>query len=187
MLKKENLKHMSKNLIYGTDDDFLACHRKNKVYKMYELFGIYERYSLSSAEQDNDFEQFYLGLQGTTEWHFCNKGIQYIHRQMGSPRFLAKRNMRRFCRTYRGMPIVFTYYASKIIEKLLNLIYENEDVYLVYERHIMQNSSILQHFIDFQNDVIVRFNGVGGNVTVKQKKFRELYREMKQINWRREP
>ena len=63
--------------IYGTSIGLMAFNGTNAMHHMFEMIGIYDEYI--SKNENLDFKEYFRKYQGKTQFHFRNKGIQFVY------------------------------------------------------------------------------------------------------------
>lgn len=171
---------MSLFRIYGTTGELLACSGINAMYQMFEMIGIYEKYI--SENTDLDFNEYFRMYQGTTQFHFRNKGIQFVYNNYDGELLCSKHDMRRFSRTYAGIPVVFSYFADQIILATLNIINRYDELSKVYNDELNINGAdVLRAYILFQSDTLDVF--INNFDSFKKYRYNELRNVLNNIRW----
>lgn len=107
------------------DEDLLRYNGQNHINELFRMIGMYQKY-LGEYEGKESFREFYVELYGRNneEFHFVNKGIQFIYPMLEQEGIhISKHNIRRLGRTFRGVPVVMSIYIDRIIEVCLNYIF----------------------------------------------------------------
>ena len=71
-----NMKDVIKSGIH--DLDLLRASAENYIRYIYEYIGIYQKYIVECDYKDINFEKYYEEHRNITEYHFVNKGVQFL-------------------------------------------------------------------------------------------------------------
>lgn len=154
------------------DEDLLRYNGQNHINELFRMIGIYQKY-LGEYAVTESFNDYYLAIHGQNEqeFHFANKGIQFIYPLLKKEGIdISKHNMRRFGRTYFGSPVVTTIYADEIIEVCLNYILSDtvlRETYLqsLYAEIPISDKLIFQY--EFLTRLAVRYQAPNIFITIE--------------------
>lgn len=107
------------------DGDLKTREEQNYINEIFRMIGIYQKYLKEYAGKES-FREFYVELydRNNEEFHFVNKGIQFIYPMLEQEGIhISKHNLRRLGRTFRGVPVVMSIYIDRVIEVCLNYIF----------------------------------------------------------------
>lgn len=143
-------------------DNLLRISAQNYINNLFEFLGIYQKY-LKEKDIELDFSKYYEDKINTTEYHFVNKGVQFVGMILEENNInVSHRNLKRLGRTYFGFPVILTIYADKVLNVVLNYIFKNKllkDTYI--DKVYCDGNSTVK--LDFQytllNKVYLNKNG----------------------------
>lgn len=166
--------------IYGTTKGLMAFNGTNAMHHMFEMIGIYDEYI--SKNEKLDFKEYFRKYQGKTQFHFRNKGIQFVYDNYDGDLLCSKHDMRRFSRTYTGVPVVFSYFANQIILATLNIINRYKELSTVYNNELNINGpDVLNAYILFQSDTLDVY--INNHTSFKRDKYNQLRNVLNNIRW----
>lgn len=127
------------------DEDLLIYSGQNYINELFRMIGMYQKY-IGEFTGTESFNEFYLAIYGRNalEFHFVSKGIQFIHPLLEREGIdISKHNMRRFGRTYFGVPVVTTIYADRIIAICLKYIFCEPTLKETYLKSLYTDISVV--------------------------------------------
>lgn len=137
------------------DDDLLRIDAKNFMNNLYEFLGIYQKYLRDDTDRRN-FEEYYKDHCNTTEYHFVNKGVQFVSGLLMKKEIeVSNRNIKRLGRTYKGFPVILSMYADEVITNILEYIDDNEMLKVVYLQQVVWSDNSEQN-LTFQYELLER-------------------------------
>lgn len=137
------------------DDDLMRIGATNFMNNLYEFLGIYQKYLMDDAA-GREFEKYYRDYRNITEYHFVNKGVQFVRGLLKNKEIeVSNRNIKRLGRTYKGFPVVLTMYADEVITSILEYIDDNEMLKAVYLHQVVWSNNSEQN-LTFQYKLLRR-------------------------------
>lgn len=161
------------------DLDLLRASAENYIRYMYEYIGIYQKYIDECDYKEDNFEKYYEEHRNITEYHFVNKGVQFLGEMLEKAEVpISNRNLRRLGKTYKGFPVILSVYADKVIETALNYIRNDDMLMETYINKVLMSGGAKDK-LDFQYELLCR--RVGKKWTYKP--YQDLKHNIDNIKW----
>lgn len=138
------------------DLDLLRTSEENYIRYIYEYIGIYQKYIAECDYKEVIFEKYYEEHRNITEYHFVNKGVQFLGEMLEKADVpISNRNLRRLGRTYKGFPVILSVYADKVIETALNYIRKDDLLIKTYVNKVFMSGNAKDK-LNFQYELLCR-------------------------------
>lgn len=143
------------------DFDLLNARGTNKIYKCFELIGIFEEYQPDLIS--DDFEKWYIQCEREKAYKYRNIGVMHIYKLLEKEYeglnhrkyHISKTSMRHFGITYIGQTVKVYEGTYVVLDVMISVIKENPVMWEVYKKYIERED--LDQYLDFQKECMDKY------------------------------
>lgn len=158
-----------------TNFELLNASEVNKVYRCFELIGIFEKYQPNL--NNDDFESWYIQCVNEKVYTYRNIGVQYVYNLLeenyegiNGQYHISKTSMRRYGITYWGQTIKVYEGTYVVLNRMIEEFRSNPVMWHIYIRHIGRCD--FKKYFDFQNSCMDEY--IGAAITHRQKYYAQI-------------